>query len=617
MGYLKHITIGSFISLGLVSAFAQVPDYKPTAKELAQGKLFNSLTIGNRSDVAKALQAGADPNEVDFIDMTPLDWADNIATVDTLLKHGARINETTVKGTALFNTLAVGSDAIGVHLLKLGADPKVGRTDKLTPLMNAAYSGSLQSMKLMLRHGVDIEAKSKDGQTALSFAVRGNQVQALKLLLAHGARVESRDKLGRTPLHYASLFSRPNLIRLLVSHGANIEARDLAGSTPLILANRYVGDASTVQALITAGAKRSSKDHLSLTAAAWASRRGFVDCARLLNGRADVSVVANSGKVHSALAPALSVIQRSMSVFQQRSNCVSCHHQGLGVTVLASALQHKLPVNGGLLQSYMGQMAEDGKAQGSVIHAAVVNPKYADAVPILHTGDFSFGGSYIFGAMRTMGVPANPGFAEGTLFIARLQNPVGYWDMGPRGVMQHSTAMNTAMVLDVLNSYYPGEKKEELEASKAKAKRWAMAMKPGCAEDLAGRLLILKATDASATEIGDAVSLLHHAQKKDGGWGLADRQVSDAYTTGVAIYALRNGAGESSGSEVLRKATAFLLRTQDPDGSWFEAKSTAAFNNYFDTTFPHGFDQYSSFAGTCWAALGLMSTLDKPVVARR
>lgn len=617
MNCFRHITIGSFISLSLFSAYAQAPEYKPSAKELAQGKLFNSLTIGKRSDVAKALKAGADPNEVDFIDMTPLDWADNIATVDTLIKHGARINETTVKGTALFNALAVGSDAIGVHLLKLGADPKLGRPDKLTPLMNAAYSGTNQSMKLMLSHGVDVDAKSKDGQTALSFAVRGNQVRAIKILLAHGARIESRDKLGRTSLHYAALFSRPNLIRLLVSNGANIEAKDVAGSTPLILATRYVGDASTVQALLNAAANRSTKDHMGLTAAAWASRRGFADCARLLHGTAEVSVVANSDKVHSALAPALTVIQRSMSVFQQRSSCVSCHHQGLGVTVLASALQHKLPVNGGLLQSYMGQMAEDGKAQGPVIHAAVANPRYADAVPILHTGDFSFGGSYIFGAMRTMGVPANPGFAEGALFTARLQNPAGNWDMGPRGIMQHSAALNTAMVLDMLNAYYPADQRSELEAMKAKAKHWALTMKPACAEDLAGRVLILKASGASTNEIGDAVTLLKVAQRKDGGWGVADCKVSDAYTTGLAIYALRNGAGESSNSKSLSKATAFLLRTQDPDGSWFEPKNTAAFNNYFDTTFPHGFDQYASFAGTCWAALGLMSTLDKPVVARR
>src|SRR5882724_7357792 len=121
-------------------------------------------------------------------------------------------------------------------------------------------------------------------------------------------------------------------------------------------------------------------------------------------------------------------------------------------------------------------------------------------------------------------------------------NASGSSDMGKRGTMQHSSVMNTFMVLRMLKAYLPTDRKEEMERRIAKAKAWTLGMKPTSAEDLAARVLALKAAGGDAKEIGPATRQLVAAQRRDGGWGVPNSSQSDAYTTGVSLYALRTAA---------------------------------------------------------------------------
>jgi hypothetical protein len=59
-----------------------------------------------------------------------------------------------------------------------------------------------------------------------------------------------------------------------------------------------------------------------------------------------------------------------------------------------------------------------------------------------------------------------------------------------------------------------------------------------------------------------------------------------------------------------RLGTAFPLRTQEDDGSWFVSKRAMPLSIYFDAGFPHGQSQFSSFAGTCWATMALMLAVE-------
>ena len=55
-----------------------------------------------------------------------------------------------------------------------------------------------------------------------------------------------------------------------------------------------------------------------------------------------------------------------------------------------------------------------------------------------------------------------------------------------------------------------------------------------------------------------------------------------------------------------QRGVAYLMKTQEEDGSWFVQTRAASFNPYFESGFPHGMFQCSSFAGTAWATMALM-----------
>jgi hypothetical protein len=93
---------------------------------------------------------------------------------------------------------------------------------------------------------------------------------------------------------------------------------------------------------------------------------------------------------------------------------------------------------------------------------------------------------------------------------------------------------------------------------------------------------------------------------------------SDAYATGQALYALRQAGALGATSAAFRRGLRFLLDTQQPDGSWLvktRLHSPAPISPpFFDSGFPNGRDQYSSFAGSAWAVMGMLESL--PEVAQ-
>ena len=90
------------------------------------------------------------------------------------------------------------------------------------------------------------------------------------------------------------------------------------------------------------------------------------------------------------------------------------------------------------------------------------------------------------------------------------------------------------------------------------------------------------------------------AQQPDGGWGWLWADPSDAFGTGVSVYALSQ-VGVPNSHPAIEKAWRFLIETQCDGGSWIvhgTKKSTQSK--------PHPF---SSFWGSTWALLGLSHSL--------
>jgi len=95
-------------------------------------------------------------------------------------------------------------------------------------------------------------------------------------------------------------------------------------------------------------------------------------------------------------------------------------------------------------------------------------------------------------------------------------------------------------------------------------------------------------------------------QHADGGWSQLDSLPTDAYASGQALYALNQSGELDVADPAYQKGIAFLLRTQETDGSWHVKTRTFPFVPYIDSGFPHKGDQFISAAGSNWATIALL-----------
>jgi squalene cyclase len=138
-------------------------------------------------------------------------------------------------------------------------------------------------------------------------------------------------------------------------------------------------------------------------------------------------------------------------------------------------------------------------------------------------------------------------------------------------------------------------------------------------QEKAMKVLGLAWAKAGATEIKDAAQRLAADQRADGGWGQLPTLESDAYATGQALFALYEANALKPADPAYQRGVAFLIDTQQADGSWQVKTRALGFQPYFESGYPHGQDQWISAAGGAWAtaALALTAEPGKAVLASR
>lgn len=123
-----------------------------------------------------------------YIHARPERDADMLAIAETLVAHGADVNDGIAAGpdtdhrlSALYGAIGhAGNMALGRWLLEHGADPNDGES-----LYHATELGHHDGLRLLLDHGADPK-----GTNALLRAMDFNDHAAVEMLLAHGARAD-------------------------------------------------------------------------------------------------------------------------------------------------------------------------------------------------------------------------------------------------------------------------------------------------------------------------------------------------------------------------------------------------------------------------------------------
>jgi hypothetical protein len=179
-------------------------------------------------------------------------------------------------------------------LLRFHADPNARAFPSgWSPLHDAAYSDSADSLKLLLEAGAEVDVRANSGATPLCFAAQENSADAAKLLLEHGASLDlrcagsqNRDTTGvvnfhhqthsrfsgYTPLHYCAHYNAHNAAKVLLAHPSAQEAMEIADSNEHLPIHIAVarGSSDVLRELLHAGARvdTTSQDEETEAAAA-------------------------------------------------------------------------------------------------------------------------------------------------------------------------------------------------------------------------------------------------------------------------------------------------------------------------------------------------------------
>lgn len=191
-----------------------------------------------------------------------------------------------------------------------------------------------------------------------------------------------------------------------------------------------------------------------------------------------------------------------------------------------------------------------------------------------------------------------------TGIILSEQTPEGTWKAAgqfnnqrrPQGEGEEVQTMWGVLALARLTA------NDEVNAASERARSWLKTAKRGTTIDSRVLRLLLARESEDHEQSQQLLTQLQESQHDDGGWGWQADDESDAWATGMALYALSWFDAADVGSTVTGART-FLASTQKENGSWHvegKLKKNPEMASYF---------------GTAWAVIGMTRTMSTPRAA--
>lgn len=579
--------------------------------------LMYAAEAGSVESMRILIERGADVNAQNAYGSTALMWSvSDAAKVRLLLEHGADVNLVAKSGRTALIVAAFTNPSAEVVKLLLAKGAKVDVMDKrhVTPLNAATFGDDTATTRLLLDAGADINTPDTFiGLTPLMNAAGNRNVEAVKLLMAKGASVNAVSKTeglpkiqtgtvefgGWTPLLMSAAFGPPEAVNVLLNAGANINAQDYRGFTPLMLAvgtDRY--DRRTIKMLLAHGADLHPKNEMGETALDWGYKFGDAEVIRELGGTPkDLAKPARLAEempdARTAVTRSLALLERTNDQFFKKAACFACHEQP-AVTFAASAARAK------------GIVVDDKAFQGRLSEITfTITPTQLEGAAALGGADNNL---YSAEALVRAGIAANRTTDFLVANLAESQGGDGGWHLPgySRSPIQDSDFSRTAMAMRALKKLGSAGRATEFKERLARGKQWLLHAEPVILEDMDMRLVGVAAAGASAAELRKLAEPILAAQREDGGWAQRKGFPSDAYATGMTLWAL-NEAGVMKPDA---RGVKFLLGTQAEDGSWHVASRATKFQQYFESGFPYGHDQWISTMATGWAANALALSMN-------
>jgi ankyrin repeat protein len=616
--------IQAWIDQGAVWPDELSGDRSATPPDATVEKMRAALREGKPAEFRRLLKANPDSVNAKGQDgWTALMYAavyGDVESVGQLLDRGTAVNaRNDAGGTALM--YAVDDAAKTKLLLERGADPNLRSGEGRTALLiAAANAGSYPVVKLLLEKGADAKLRPPGGQGALTLAMNSQDPRLLRLLLDQGDSQPVPLSLGlstgcrecfdlmlkrarptdlNAALRGATVTGNLQMIDLLLERGAQAPPTILQAAA---LSPRPI-PAATIKTFLSRGANPSLKTSFGLTTLDFAKRQGNDGLVKVLM-EAGISEESPApvtpqpkpaGSVRAAVERAIPPLQRCDATFLDRAGCVSCHNNSLTAMTVADARYRGFRVNEQIAASQLKRIAaflEENSERGYENEGI---PGANDTV------------SYVLLGLAAEKYPSDTITDVWARYARNNQSPDGRFRCQTvRPPLETSDFQVTAATIRSLLAFAPKSQETEYRKSAERAVRWLETAEPASTEDYTFQILGLIWGGGSRETVRKAGSQLLALQRSDGGWGQIIRLASDAYATGQALVALRQSGTLAPGDAPYQRGVRFLLNSQMEDGSWLVRTRSPSFQPYFESGFPHGYDQFISAAASNWAVMALL-----------
>lgn len=304
-------------------------------------------------------------------------------------------------------------------------------------------------------------------------------------------------------------------------------------------------------------------------------------------------------KLRAAVEKSVPLLEKGAVGHRENRDCFSCHNQGVPIVALTTARDRGFKINDeelatqlafitGFLKTNREKFLQ-GKGTGGQVDTA----------------------GYALLALEAGGQKPDDTTAAVTEYLLLFQKDADHWkNSSNRPPSEGGEFTTTYLGLRGLQSFGTAEQQERIAARREQIRGWLAAAQPTSTEDHVFRVRTMKLLNFATEEIGAASKELLAMQRDDGGWNQLPDMDSDPYATGTALVALHEAGELKTSDPAYQRGLAYLLKTQQDDGSWHVKSRSKPFQTYFETGFPHGKDQFISAAASGWSTTAIALALE-------